>query len=125
MPSLNLSSLNMPAETAMKVGEDDPKTPLEYTAVLSRGLESESPPRPENIMAVRDAILATSLGSGPVTYRSTSYGVELELMAGPLNEEVLPSVTVSPRLQFVECRSAGSGRWDLPSPHVFFVACSL
>ncbi|CAN0127637.1 unnamed protein product [Scytosiphon promiscuus] len=54
--------------------------------------------------------LAKSLGPKPLVYVSTSHGVELEVQAGSLFEEVHHPVTVSPRLQFVECRTEGSGR---------------
>lgn len=55
-------------------------------------------------------ILAKSLGPNPLVYVSTSHGVELEVQAGSLVEEVHRPVTVSPRLQFIECRTEGSGR---------------
>jgi len=45
-----------------------------------------------------------------VTYVSTSHGVELEVLAGPLDKEVHLPVTVSPRLDFVDCRGDGTGR---------------
>jgi len=54
--------------------------------------------------------LAKSLGPKPVTYLSTSHGVELEVQGGSLVEEVHCPVTISPRLQFVECHTEGSGR---------------
>lgn len=54
--------------------------------------------------------LATSLGPNPATYLSTTHGVELELQSESLIEKVRLPVTVSPRLQFVECRTEGSGR---------------
>lgn len=46
-----------------------------------------------------------------MVYSSTSDGVELEVQAGSLVDEVHHPVTISPRLQFVECRTEGSGRW--------------
>lgn len=55
--------------------------------------------------------LAKSLGIEAMVYLSTSHGVELEVQAGSLVDEVHHPVTVSPHLQFVECRTEGSGRW--------------
>ena len=60
---------------------------------------------------LQQVTLAQSLGPKPVTYLSTSHGVELEVQAGSLVEEVHRAVTVSPRLQFVACRTEGSGRY--------------
>eukprot|EP00752_Nemacystus_decipiens_P017613 g15785.t1 len=57
-----------------------------------------------------EEILAQSLGPNPAKYVSTNHGVELEVQAGALCDEVHRPVTVSPRLRFVECRTEGSGR---------------
>lgn len=59
---------------------------------------------------LQETTLAKSLGPKPFVYGSISHGVKLEVQAGSLNEEVHRPVTVSPRLQFVECRTEGSER---------------
>lgn len=65
----------------------------------------------------QELILAKTLGPQPSIYTSTSHGVELEIQAGSLTEEVHHPVTVSPRLQFVECATEGSGRWEITPLH--------
>eukprot|EP00752_Nemacystus_decipiens_P010261 g9145.t1 len=56
-----------------------------------------------------EVTLSHSLGPNHATYVSTSHGVELEVQAGALSEEVHLPVTVSPRLQFVDCPVGGLG----------------
>ncbi|CAN0080015.1 unnamed protein product [Ectocarpus fasciculatus] len=60
---------------------------------------------------LREVTLAKSLlGSDALVCVSASHGVELELQAGSLVEDVHHPVTVSPRLQIVTCRTEGSVR---------------
>eukprot|EP00752_Nemacystus_decipiens_P016266 g14546.t1 len=56
---------------------------------------------------LQNVVLAKSLGREPCVYMSTSHGVELEVQADSLAVEVRLPVSVSPRLQFVKCRTEG------------------
>ena len=58
----------------------------------------------------RAVTLARSLGPDPSTFTSPIHAVELELEAGSLAEEVPFPVKVTQSLEFVECRTEGSGR---------------
>lgn len=98
-----------PTDEAMATCEEDLDKSTEEAA-LSRGLDDEVPSPGEDALAPQDATLATSLGPGPATHRSARHGVELEVVDGSLDVEVVRPVTISPRLKFVECRSEGSGR---------------
>lgn len=95
----------------MKIGEDDLKTPPEE-AVLSRGLDNESPSPRVNTAAARDPILTTSLGPAPAIYVSRAHAVELELQAGSLDDEIPLEVTITQGLAFVDCGTEESGRWE-------------
>eukprot|EP00752_Nemacystus_decipiens_P006258 g5643.t1 len=95
-------------ETVVTIGEKDLKTAPEE-AVLSRGLDNESPSPPKDVVATRD-VLTTSLGPGPATYASRAHAVEFELQAGSLDERIPLGLTITQGLAFVDCGTDEAAR---------------
>ena len=101
------------APPTMAAVDDDP---VPHETGASSGSGSSSPgnsgrnAEQELDALPRAATLARSLGPDPSTFTSPIHAVELELEAGSLAEEVPFPVKVTPSLEFVECRTEGSGR---------------
>lgn len=87
-------------------------SPPEAGARSSHGTSKDLSSRETTALAVRDTVLTTSFGPGPVTYVSRAHAVEFELQDGSLDEELSLEITIAKRLAFVDCRTEEAGRWD-------------
>lgn len=112
MLTRGLESELMPSQETTVTDEGNLKASV-TEETLTLGLDNELTPSQETTLTAQDDVLTQRLGPGPATYVSKAHAVEFELQAGSLDEELPIEMTITRRLDFVNCRTEGSGRWDV------------